>query len=223
MKKIIISFLVISLVAINLFACGGKTQTASNTETTVSNNESVEEYVPVDTSNFDPADIKTMGDLYKYRETEFYNYQDGYNETKFQLAVEINNTWFRATANLPQGVADELNKVDFEKRDETIEKLVLPLPVVKLENMNTLIPSQKELNEFVGKTGKELFDNGWTYMYYNAEDVSAGLYYGPFLYDVLFDGPSKPNSDDFDFYKEFADYKVLSVNYTSIGNAIELE
>ncbi len=125
---------------------------------------------------------------------------------------------------MPKDVYEKLYQVDFEKRDEAIKEFVLPLPVVKLENLNTLIPPQKELNQYVGKTGKELFDEGWTYMYYNVEDVSAGLYHGPFLYDVLFDanGKKMENTDDFDFYKEFAELKVQSVNYTSVGDAIEL-
>lgn len=225
MKKTVISFLVILLVAFNLFACTNKTENASNNEINVSASESVKEYVDVDTSDFSESDIKTFGDLYKYKNDEFYNYQDGYNELIFQMAIEINNAWFRATADLPKDVYEKLQQADFEKRDEAIKEYVLPLKVAKLENLNTLIPSQKELNQYVGKTGKDLFDNGWTYMYYNVEDVSAGLYHGPFLYDVLFDANGKKmvNTDDFDFYKEFAEFKVLSVNYTSVGDAIELD
>ncbi len=218
MKKIMLSYLIIALVASNLFACGGATQTADA-------NNAGEEVIDIDLVDFDESSIKTMGDFHKYKVDEFYNYQDGYNETKFQMVVEVNNTYFRATADMPEGLYDKLIQVDFEKRDEAIEELIFPLPVAKLENLNTLVPSQKELNQYVGKTGQELFDEGWTYMYYNVEDVSAGLYHGPFLYDVMFEynGPKMENTDDFDFYKEFAPFKVLSVIYAGVGDAIELD
>ena len=31
------------------------------------------------------------------------------------------------------------------------------------------------------------------------------------------------NTEDFDFYKEFADLKVKSVKFSDIGNAIDIE
>ena len=221
MKKTIISLLIISLVAFNLFACGGANQTANNN---VSSNdgEVIVDGGPVD---FDPATIKTMGDFYKYKNDEFYNYQDGYTPTKYQMAIEINNIYYRATTTLPEGTYDKLTQYDFDKRDEVMKELIFPLPVEKFENLSEMIPSQDEINQYVGKTGKELFDNGWTYMYYNVEDVAAGLYHGPFLYDVIFeyDGPKMVNSDDFDFYKEFGPLKVKSIKFAEIGQAIELE
>ena len=220
MKKTIILFLMIMLVMFNLCACGGPTKPANN-------NETIEEAKVIDAGpvDFNPSTIKTMGDFYKYKNDEFYNYQDGYTETKYQMAIEINNVYYRATTTLPEGVYEKISQVDFDKKDDIVKELVLPLPVEKFENLNDMIPSQDEINKYVGKTGKELFDEGWTYMYYNVEDVSAGLCYGPFLYDVVFEYNGTPmvNTDDFDFYKEFGDLKVKSIWYTEVGDAIELE
>ncbi|MBR1454413.1 MAG: hypothetical protein IJ593_07185, partial [Lachnospiraceae bacterium] len=68
----------------------------------------------------------------------------------------------------------------------------------------------------------ELFDNDWTYSYYNLEDMEAGLNHGTFSYAVRFnyDGPQMINSDDFDFYKEFADLTIKSVTVSGIGDAM---
>ena len=84
---------------------------------------------------------------------------------------------------------------------------------------------QEELDKNVGKTGQELFDDGWTYWYYNLEDMEAGLYYKDFAYTVRFeyDGEPMVNSDDFDFYEEFKDLKVSSVTFDGLGDAAVLE
>lgn len=218
MKKSIILFLSALAVSFNIFACGGASQsvTTNTTEAVIVDGGKVD---------FDPSTIKTMGDFFKYKNEEFGNSQDGYSPTKYMMALEINNTYYRATADLPSDISEKLFSMDFEKRNETINELISPLPVTKLENLSEMIPSQDELNKYVGKTGKELFDEGWTYMYYNVEDVSAGLYHGPFLYDVTFEynGPKMVNTDDFDFYKVFGEFKVKTIKYTQLGDAIELD
>ena len=218
MKKSIISFLLVLSVVFTLFSCANTNQVATNvSETSVEVDEGV--------VDFDPSTIKTMGDFYKYKNEELYNYQEGYNESKYQVILEINHTYYRATVDLTNDLYDKIIATDFEKRDAVIRELIDPLPIVKFENLTDMIPSQEEMNKYVGKTGKELFDEDWTYMYYNVEDMVAGLYHGAYLYDVAFsyDGPKMVNTEDFDFYKEFADLKVKSVKFSDIGNAIDIE
>ena len=218
MKKSIISFLLVLSVVFTLFSCTNTNQVATNvSETSVEVDEGV--------VDFDPSTIKTMGDFYKYKNEELYNYQEGYNESKYQVILEINHTYYRATVDLTNDLYDKIIATDFEKRDAVIRELIDPLPIVKFENLTDMIPSQEEMNKYVGKTGKELFDEDWTYMYYNVEDMVAGLYHGAYLYDVVFsyDGPKMVNTEDFDFYKEFADLKVKSVKFSDIGNAIDIE
>ena len=218
MKKSIISFLLVSSVAFVLFSCRSTNQVATNvSETAVEVDEGV--------VDFDPSTIKTMGDFYKYKNEELYNYQEGYNESKYQVVLEINHTYYRATVDLTNDLYDKIIATDFEKRDAVVRELIDPLPLVKFENLTEMVPSEEEINKYVGKTGKELFDEGWTYMYYNVEDMVAGLYHGAYLYDVAFsyDGPKMVNTEDFDFYKEFADLKVKSIKFTDVGNAIDIE
>lgn len=218
MKKSTILFLLVLSVVFTLFSCANTNQVATNvSETSVEVDEGV--------VDFDPSTIKTMGDFYKYKNEELYNYQEGYNESKYQVILEINHTYYRATVDLTNDLYDKIIATDFEKRDAVIRELIDPLPIVKFENLTDMIPSDEEINKYVGKTGKELFDEGWTYMYYNVEDMVAGLYHGAYLYDVAFsyDGPKMVNTEDFDFYKEFADLKVKSIKFSDIGNAIDIE
>lgn len=115
------------LISFSLFACGELSQTSSTANTDVVAAEDVTgtsdqtssddsmDVVVVDAGevDFDPSTIKTMGDFRKYKNDEFYNYQDGYNDKEFQMAIEINNVYYRATADLPKDVVDKLNGEDF--------------------------------------------------------------------------------------------------------------
>lgn len=234
MKKSI-SLAIISLLAIfSLVACSGtnnkvsqeaNAKTESETQTEAPTTEVVEVFVP-DYSKFNLDNMKTMGDIFAFRFEEGQgNYQDSVTENKFIAVLNINNIYYRAIADITKDVSDTLMQCDFSERDSKIKELIYPLPIKTLENLNDKIPSQDELNKLIGKTGKELFDDGWTYMYFNVEDVSAGLYHGDYLFDVVFEYEGEPmkNSDDIDFYETYKDFKVKSIKYTDIGNATNVE
>ena len=113
-----------------------------------------------------------------------------------------------------------------EEKEQKLKEFVYPLPVATLENLTEKIPTQEELDKWIGKTGKELFADGWdSYMYYNVKDVSAGLYHGDFMYDVVFeyDGEPMENTDDFDIFDKYKDLKIKSIHYAGIGNATNIE
>ena len=173
---------------------------------------------------FDPAAVKTMGDVFPYIDSE--HQQEGFSEKQYVLVFQVGGSWYRAVADLPQDVSDAVWAIDFfdENRDQKIRELVSPLAVRTLENLSEQIPAQEELDRYVGKAGRDLFDEGWTYWYYNLDDLEAGLEHGPFRYRVLFEYEGEPmvNSDDFDFYEKFRDLVVLSVTYDGIGDATNI-
>ena len=172
---------------------------------------------------FDPAAVKTMGDVFACEDPD---HQEGFSEKQYVFVFRAGGNWYRAVADLPQDVSDTVWAIDFfdENRDQKIRELVSPLAVRSLENLSEQIPAQEELDRYVGKTGRDLFDEGWTYWYYNLDDLEAGLEHGPFRYRVLFEYEGEPmvNSDDFDFYEEFRDLVVLSVTYDGIGDATNI-
>ena len=150
--------------------------------------------------SFDPAQVKTMGDVFAAADED--NYQDLYT-SEAVWAIEF----------------------DDEDKDQKVRDLVSPLEVARLENLTEQIPSQEELDKLVGKTGQDLFDDGWDYYYYNLDEMEAGLNHGPFAYIVKFayDGEPMVNSDDFDFYEAFKDLPVTSVTYDGIGDAANMD
>ena len=138
--------------------------------------------------------------------------------------ISTSSTWATcATARWSEAVwAIEF---DDEDKDQKVRDLVSPLEVARLENLTEQIPSQEELDKLVGKTGQDLFDDGWDYYYYNLDEMEAGLNHGPFAYIVKFayEGEPMVNSDDFDFYEAFKDLPVTSVTYDGIGDAANMD
>jgi hypothetical protein len=212
MKRILAIVMALVLVLSALTACSSKSN-----ENAPSGKDA--------SASFDPSQVKTMGDAFAYEDDE--QKQEACSETEYIFVFPVGDVYYRAVAELPKDVSDEIWAIDFEdeNRDQKVRDLVSPLPLTSLENLNELIPTQDELDQLVGKTGQDLFDAGWTNWYYNLEDMEAGMYYGPFSYMVKFayDGEPMENTDDFDFYEAFKDLKILSVTYDGLGDATNLE
>ena len=204
MKKILLLLMVMMMAVMLMAGCAQ------------SGNEPAEDSAPA----FDPSQIKTMGDFYPFATED--NYQESYTEEKYVYGIEIDGNYYRAVVDLPKDVSKELWAIDFEDKDKDakVKELMSPLELTSLENLTEQVPKQEELDKLVGKKGKELFDDGWTYNYYNLEDMEAGLDHGPYSYIVTFeyDGEQMVNSDDFDFYEEFKDLPVKSITFERIGD-----
>lgn len=213
MKRILAIVMALVLVLSALTACSSK----SNKNDTAGKDAA---------ASFDPSQVKTMGDAFAYEDEE-QQQQEAYTETEYIFVFQVGDVYYRAVADIPKDVSDEIWAIEFEdeNRDQKVRDLVSPLPLTSLENLNEQILSQDELDRLIGKTGQDLFDAGWTNWYYNLEDMEAGMYYGPFSYMVKFayDGEPMENTDDFDFYEAFKDLKILSVTYDGLGDASNLE
>ena len=174
---------------------------------------------------FDPSQVKVLGDVFPYAGEG--DLQEAYTETQYVIVFTEDDNYYRVYADLPKDVSEAIWAIDFddEDKDQKIRDLISPLEISKLENLTEQIPPQEELDKLVGKTGQELFDDGWEYWYYDLDEMEAGLNYGPFSYTGLvdYDGPKMKNSDDFDFYAEFKDLTVKSVAFEGIGDATDLE
>ena len=176
------------------------------------------------TGSFDPSQAKTMGDLLPYEEKG--DYQEAFSDKKFVLVFNADGIFYRAEADLTKEAADIVWGEEYdEERDQKVRKVISTLEVKSIENLSDKIPKQEELDKLIGKTGKELFDDGWTYWSYNLADMEAGMVHGAFSYVVRFkyDGEQMVNSDDFDFYEEFKDLPVSSVTYDGLGDAANPE
>lgn len=176
------------------------------------------------TSKFDPEQLKTMKDVFAYSNSE--NSKRGYTEKNYVFVFSVNGVYYRAVAELPEDISAAIWKIDFfdEEKNQKVKDLVSPLEV-KIENLSKQIPSQEELNKLVGKVGQELFDDGWTYWFYDLKNMTTGMNHGAFAYTVKFEynGTQMQNTDDFDFYDKFKDLRVSSVKFEGLGNVTNLE
>lgn len=206
MKKFTALVLLIALVVMTFAACGQSGGDES-----------------ADAEKFDPSQVKVMGDVFPYEEQG--DYQEGYSETDYVFVFTADGTYYRAKTEMPKDISDKIWAMDYsEDKDAKVRELIAPLEVKSLENLSELIPPQEELDKNIGRTGQELFDEGWEYWSYDLDEMKAGLYYGDFSYDVAFeyDGEPLENSDDFDFYENFSGLKVKSIEFSGLGDASDL-
>ena len=213
MMKNKLSFVFVLIVSLAmLVSCSGTSDNSQ--EGTDNGSENTEEA-------FDPSNVKTMADVLAVDSPDFM--QSSYSESGCIYAFAYDGTYYRAIADMPKDIADQINAISWEDedRDAKINELLGPLEVKTIENLSEGMPSDDDLKKYIGKTGRELFADDWTYWYYNLEDMSAGLYHGLYSYIVTFeyDGEQMDNTDDFDFYEEFKDLKVKSITCDGIGDA----
>ena len=124
----------------------------------------------IGTTNFDPVQLKTMKDVFAYGDPE--NSNEAYTDKTYIFVFNVDGIYYRAVAEMPEDISAAVWKIDFldEDKEQKVKDLVSPLDA-KIENLSKQIPSQQELDKLIGKTGQELFDNGWTYWSYNLLDM----------------------------------------------------
>ena len=136
--------------------------------------------------------VKTVGELLGLPQ---YGYSA--SEGRYVFAFEQDEIFYRAIAAMPEDVADAVFALDFDdpQHDEKLNALIAPLEVVRIDNLNDTILTQEQLDALVGKTGEELFNEGWTNSGWNLQDMEFYMSYGAFDYLVTFEG-SVDNYED---------------------------
>ena len=209
------------LVAGLLVGCGNaasQSSTDTTEETSASNTQEAGEGLDADS-------IKTMGDVYALTKDEYTEQKATYAD-KFIYAFSVDGVLYRATADLPADVSEALFALEFDEDYEQNEMdLVKDLEVTSFENLEDQKLSQEELDALVGKTGQELFDEGWrSGSFYNTDTLEVWLEYGPFAYAMHFDGEIAPeDAETFDPYEDLTDKKVLDATFADVGDATYME
>lgn len=212
MKKISVLFLTMAVALSMLAGCGKGGDQASGQASEAADSASAEKV--------DPMQVKTIGEALALR-TEGDQFQSSYSETTYVMVLDVDGVFYRYIADLPADVSEALWNLEWDDEHDAKEKELLdPLEIKSAENLTEKMPSQEEIDSWVGKKGQELFDAGWSYGYYDLESMTVGMDYGDFAYDVQFeyDGEQMVNDDDFDFYAAFSDLTVSSVTITGVGD-----
>ena len=176
-------------------------------------------------NSLDCSRLKTVADVFAYYD-DFENLQELYTDKNYVVAFRVDGVYYRAIAEIPEDVSAAICKIDLHDKDRgKKERDLVSSLKVNIENLSDKIPNQKELDKLVGKFGRELFDDGWTYWFYDLKNMTTGMNYGAFAYTVKFEYDGKPmkNTDGFDFYDKFKDLQVSSVKFYGLGDATTLE
>ncbi len=220
MKKFLCMLCVLMIALAMLTACG-KTSggEAGNTDNTASGSEGTSETEGA----FDPAQLKTLADVFAVVPIDDYNTQMAYSEIDYCHVFSVDGVYYRVHAKMTKEVYDALDALDYmdDDLDAKQRELLGPLEITSVENLNELMPTQEEMDQWVGKTLSEVFGEDWDYWFYNLEDMTAAVNYKEFSYDLAFeyDGEPMQNTDDFDFYEAFKDLKIKSVTLSGLGDA----
>ena len=221
MKKAFALFLALCMAAAMLGGCAEKKEEVPQTiseETETSADE-----IPYETPIYNPLpeDLKTIGDvvsqegIYICQTAAFGNYY-------IVAYLLTDNILYRAIAYLPDETAEALFAMDIfaEDYEEQEKALTDPLEVTKVENLSALIPSQEELDKWVGKTGQEMLDAGWTSSGYNLYEKQFYMDFEMFDYLVTMEGEmTADENDQIDGEEAFKSLVIQSVVFDHLANA----
>ena len=215
MKRIIALFLVAMISVAILTSCGGQKEGNSGNSGSSGSDASSSE-----------LSISKFGEAFEARDEAGIE-EWAYTESQFIYAFENEGVTYRAIADLSPELYEKMEAIDFfdEKRDEKIKDLLSDVDVQTFENLSLLIPPQQETDKLVGKTWGELYDDGWSYWFYNVDTMEAGLTHGVLGYTAKFnyDGPKLENTDDFDFDEAFKDLTISEIICDGINDATYIE
>ena len=207
MKKIIAFILAFAMLALVLAGCGGEAKT-------------VKKFASID-------EVKTFGDII---DGDFEALQQCYYENTAVYVFKFGDNYYRAVS----AISDELTEdiFDLDHGDDDYDKkeyaLIKDIKIEKLENLNKQKLTDDQLKALVGKTGADLLNEGWTNSSgYNLEEMVFWMDYGPFMYDVYFEGKvDEADYEDFDEIEDIKELVVKSVEFNSLGGSatdIEME
>ena len=191
------------------------------TVTAEEDTEFIAEFLPEgkDGAHVDLDTVKTLGDLLGLPEVG-----TSLTGTTYVYAFEQDGSTWRAICDVPEEIAQAIFDLDFDDPDydKKLNALIAPLPVKVIENLTENIPSQKEADQYIGKTGQELIDDGWTVHYYNLDELQFKMTYGIYSYDITFEGKIK-DPDSFNEDTDMGGLTVKAITCSGVGDATYVE
>ena len=169
-----------------------------------------------------PVDLDTVTTLGQLLGLPDVGY--GFTDLTYVYAFEQDGNTYRAICDIPEETTQAIFDLDFDdpEYEKAYRELVSPLPVKAIENLTEGMPTQEEAEQYLGKTGQELMDDGWTVQFYNLEDMQFGMYYGPYSYAITFEGEVK-DPENFDEYTDMGGLTVAATTCDGIGDATNVE
>ena len=203
MKKLTALVLILAFAAMIAAGCGAS---GTNDQTASENTEQ------------SAAEPKTMADL---KDKDFMGYSA--SSSVYCTVYEENGNYYRVVLDLTEDVAQSIFDLEFDDpdHDQKLWDLIEPLEIKIFENLSDQLLSDDDLKQLAGKTGKDLLDDGWDpnggYM---KDPLAVYMDYGPFQYEVSFDGTLDIPEDytDEEMEEAISTLTVKSVEFLYLSN-----
>lgn len=174
--------LAMSLAALPLAACGNTSSSdADANESAPASSQSAE---------VDPSSWTTLADAFATADLDNLNY--GYNEDCFVCISVHGESYVRTVAQMTDETYDKLCNLDMGAEDynEQFAAIAGELELIEAKDVTSELISQEDIEQYVGKTGQELADDGFafsSYFMYGGEQTGAELEKDSFSYMFTFD------------------------------------
>lgn len=197
MKKKFITGLLVAALSLGIVACAS--QGGAGTATGSGSGETAPAVDPT------PIEFKTMDDVFAVENTEF---SSTFDDTTYRCALCTGGRYYTVSCDLEEGMRADLEKAFFED-EKKLHDLLGPLPVKEQKEFTP--PAQSELDALVGKTGKELKEQGYDLSNFAVNDTvtDVSCVNGDFTYLISFDGAVDEYAED--PVAEFDNLKVSGV------------
>lgn len=141
------------------------------------------------TDGVDVSSWKTLGDALANQTKLLAATND---DSHYMIIFNIGDATIRAMAKVKPGDTDKLADLDFFNPGdaEKIVKAISGFELVSAEDITDGLLSQEEVNAYVGKTGQDLFDDGFmfeSYFMYGGDETGAEISRGYYSYNFTFD------------------------------------
>jgi len=217
MRKRLLGILVLCamLAAFALAGCGSG---ESSTEAPVGDAAEVVAEAPAAAA--DLPSFATLGEVFA-ADPESMAYS--YSEEAFACAFELDGVPMRVTADMTTDIYKACDAISYEDEDHDakIQEVLGSLPVKSVEDLSLSVIPQEELDAFVGKTGQDMLDAGFTEGDYFAtgEDSEVALANGYHQYAVTFDEVIPEDTEFSDIMETIAPLTISSVSYAGLSSA----
>ena len=161
--------------------------------------------------------FQTIGDIYA---ADTHEQEHGNIENTFYIVFDYDGVLYRAYAPMSGEVLNKLMSLDFTKDDykERYREIAGELEITKLDNLTDIIPTLEELDAWIGKTGRDLLEDGFEEGYgYSLDNMTFSLVRGPVSYLVKFESDeTHDESTEIDVEKTISDLVIEWITYSTL-------
>ena len=219
-KKAAVLAFAMMLACMLLTACGQQESSNSSPSSSSSSSSSAAEQTETPAASLDVSGLKTLGDVLA---VSSYCQGMAYGEQSFGGVYQIDDSYVRVTAKMTPELYEQTNALDYNDKDydKKFSELMSGLELEIVEDITADKIPQETLDTYVGKTGKDMVNDGFafaTYFMYGEDETGVAMTNGYYSYDVIFD--AKVTEDDTnDEGASIMDATIKSVEQTGFSAA----